>query len=231
MDLKLEKQKRIKFLFEVYKEAKKESPISPDSVFFGLSKTRRYNMKSQQFVDSEEERYGYIIGERIGLTQEEVDAFVMYYCSREVRYMTSFIGLTEFGITQRGIMYLESLDEEPQIPIQINNNTIHVGDVSSPLQIQQNSSNSSQTQNIEISQTDFNEFAKLLRLDIQNLEDGQKEDFNTEIEYAQKQLDKGKSITVQLKNIGGLIRDVGVNVFANVLASPIWEILKPFLGL
>jgi hypothetical protein len=231
MDLKLEKQKRIKFLFEVYKEAKKESPVSPDSVFFGLSKTRRYNMKSQQFVDSEEERYGYIIGERLGLTQDEVDAFVMYYCSREIRYMSSFIGLTEFAITQRGIMYLESLDEEPLIPVQINNNTIHVGDVSSPIQIQQNSSNSSQTQNIEISQAEFNEFANMLKKDIQHLGNEHKEEFNTEIEYAQKQLAKGKSISVQLKNIGGLIKDVGINVFANVLASPIYEMLKPFLGL
>ncbi len=231
MDLKLEKQKRIKFLFEVYKEAKKQSPVSPDSIYFGLSKTRRYNMKSQQFVDSEEERYGYIIGEKLGLAQEEVDAIVMYYCSREVRYMTSFIGMGEFAITQRGIMYLESLDEEPQIPIQINNHTIQVGDVSSPIQIQQNSNSSTQTQEIKISHTDFNEFTNLLRQDILNLSDNQKEEFNTEIEYAKKQLDKGKSISPQLKNVGGLIKDVGINVFANLLASPIYETLKPFLGL
>lgn len=231
MDLKLEKQKRIKFLFEVYKEAKRLSPISPDSIYFGLSKTRRYNLKSQQFVDTEEERYGYVIGERIGLTQEEVDSTVMYYSSREIRYMSTFIGLTQCGITQRGIMYLENLDEEPQIPIQINNNTIHVSDVSSPIQIQQNSSNSSQTQNIEISQAEFTELIKLLRQDIETLRSDQKEEFNTEIDYAQKQLVKNKPVSPQLKNIGGLIKDIGINVFANLLASPIYEILKPFLGL
>lgn len=231
MDLKLEKQKRIKFLFEVYKEAKKLSPVSPDGIYFGLSKTRRYNMKSKQFVDTEEERYGYVIGERIGLTQEEVDSIVMYYSSREIQYMSTFIGLTQFGITQKGIMYLESLDEEPKIPIQINNNTIHVQDVSSPIQIQQNSNSSTQTQNIEISKDDFFELIKLLRQDLEKLRADEKEEFNTEIEYAQKQITKGKSISTQLKNIGGLIKDTGINVFANLLASPIYETIKPFLGL
>ena len=79
------------------------------------------------------------------------------------------------------------------------------------------------------SQADITEFFKLLNKDIESLESEKADDFRTEIEYASKQINKGKDIKSQLKNIGGLMKDVGINVLANVIASPIYEIVKPHL--
>ena len=231
MDFKKEKENRIKFLREIYKVAKQEVPTSPTSVFFGLSKTRPYNMVTKEFRNNDEERGGYIIGEQLGLNQQEVDSIVIYFADREIGYMSSTLGLGQFNITQRGVMYLESLEDEPFMPFQIQNNHINIGDINSPTQFQQGSDNSNQTQEIIYSQENINELFTLLKADFDKLSIDVREDLKSEIEYASKQLDKGKSVKTQLLNIGGLVKDVGINVFANLLASPIFEVIKPTLGL
>lgn len=231
MDFKKEKENRIKFLREIYKVAKQETPTSPTSAFFGLSKTRSYNMLTKEFRNNDEERGGYIIGEQLGLNQQEVDSIVIYFSDREIGYMSSTLGLGQFNITQRGVMYLESLEDETFIPFQIQNNHINVGDINSPTQFQQASNHSNQTQEITYSQENVNELFTLLKADFDKLSIDVREDIKSEIEYASKQLDKGKNVKTQLLNIGGLVKDVGINVFANLLASPIFEIIKPALGL
>lgn len=231
MDLKAEKQKRINYLREIYKYAKECAPTSPTSAFFGLSKTRPYNMRTQEFGNNDEERGGYIIGEQLGLNQQEVDNIVTYFSNGDVGYMSSTLGLALFNITQRGIMYLESLEEEQFIPLQIQQNRITVGDINSPTQFQQGSTHSSQAQEITYSQENISKLFTLLKADIEKLNVELKEDLKSEMDYALRQLGKGKSIKTQLSNIGGLIKDVGINVFANLIASPIFEIMKPALGL
>ena len=231
MDFKKEKVNRIKFLREIYKIAKQKVPTSPTSVFFGLSKTRPYNLVTKEFRNNDEERGGYIIGEQLGLNQEEVDSIVIYFSDREIAYMSSTLGLGQFNITQRGVRYLESLEDEPFVPLQIQNYHISVGDINSPTQFQQGSDNSSQTQEINYSKENINQLFTLLKADFDKLSVEVREDLKSEIEYASKQLDKGKSVKTQLSNIGSLVKDVGINVFANLLASPIYEILKPALGL
>src|SRR5690606_31593802 len=106
MNLKQEKENRIKFLREIYKVAKQEVPTSPTSAFFGLSKTRPFNRVTKEFRNNDEERGGYIIGEQLGLNQQEVDSIVIYFSDREIGYMSSALGLGQFNITQRGVIYL-----------------------------------------------------------------------------------------------------------------------------
>jgi hypothetical protein len=231
MDFKKEKENRIKFLREIYKISKEGVPTSPTSAFFGLSKTRPYNMITKEFKDNDKERGGYIIGEQLGLTQQEVDSIVIYFSDNEIGYMRSTLGLGQFNITQSGIRYLESLEDEPFVPFQINHNQISIGDINSPTQFQQGSNHSFQTQEIAYAKENINELFVLLKSDFDKLSINVREDLQSEMEYASKQLEKGKNVKTQLLNIGGLLKDVGINVFANLIASPIFEIIKPALGL
>ena len=51
------------------------------------------------------------------------------------------------------------------------------------------------------------------------------------MDYAIAQLERNKDIKPQLLNIGLLIKDVGISTFSNLLAAPISELIKPYLGL
>jgi hypothetical protein len=230
MTLKEEKIKRNKFLFEVYKIAKAEYPGSPISVFFGLSKHKKFNLQTREYVNNDDERGGYIIGENLGLSQDEVDAIVIYFSSNEIGYMTSTLGLGEFAITQSGILYLESLEDEVLPPIQIHQNTISFG-ANSTAQIQQNTANSSQSQQVNYTNENITELLKLLEQDLTKLNSDQAEELKTEINNAIKQLDNGKDIKSRLLTIGEIVKDIGVDVFVGLISSPIVKILKPLLGL
>ncbi len=107
--LKEEKEKRIKYLIEVYKIAKEELPTSPSSVYFGLSKYRKFNFTTREYTNNDKERGGYIIGEELGLTQQEVDTIVIHYSN--IGYMSSTLGLCQFNIEQAGINYLENYSD------------------------------------------------------------------------------------------------------------------------
>lgn len=110
-------------------------------------------------------------------------------------------------------------------------NTINIGNINAPTQFQQDSNNSIQTQNINPDIESLGTFFNLLRKDIELLSSNLKEEFESEINYSIRQLEKGKQIKEQLLNIGGLIKDVGINVFANLIASPIYESFKLLLGI
>jgi hypothetical protein len=107
---------------------------------------------------------------------------------------------------------------------------INTGDIHAPVQFQQGVSNSKQTQEINYKTEDIKELFLSIKKDIETLNTSIVNEFSTEIEYALKQIEKGKDIKPQLKNIGQLIKDVGINVFANLVASPIYESIKPLLG-
>jgi hypothetical protein len=96
---------------------------------------------------------------------------------------------------------------EPNRP-QTVNNTINVGSVNAPAQFQQNSNHSIQSVNEQI-----------------------RKDFAMEMDYAITQLQKDKDIKPQLLNIGALMKAVGMGTFTNLLAAPIFELIKPYLGL
>lgn len=228
MNLKEEKEKRIEYLKLVYKYAKESSPISPESAFFGLSKHQKINLQTKEIINNDGEKGGYIIGEQIGLSQTEVDSFVRHFSNNEIGYMSATLGLKTFNITTKGILYLETLEEDNNV----SNNAINIsGTINSPFQIQQNSNNSNQKQEIKYSEENIKEFFNLLKSELNNVDKEITEDFITEIEYAEKQISKKRDIKTQLTNIGNLMKDVGINTFANLLASPIFEMVKPFLGM
>lgn len=228
MNLKKDKENRIKFLREIYRISYKEAPSSPQSIFFGLSNDNKYNFKTGQRINNDDEKSGFIIGSDLGLNKQEVEDIVSYFS--DMGYISASLGLKSFSITFLGIRYLENLEEEVEKHIH-NNNQITIGNVNAPLQLLQSSNNSTQTQNINYSQENIKEFFSILKTDIIKLTPEQKDDFNSEIEYAVKQQTKGKDVKQQLLNIGGLMKDIGMNVFGNIIASPIFEVIKPLLGL
>lgn len=113
----------------------------------------------------------------------------------------------------------------------VNNNTIKFGDVHAPIQFQQNSSHSTQIQNNHYHKEDVKTAFDLLSRDLQNVDAQIRADFELEMDYALKALEKGKDIKPQLLNIGSLVKDVGMGVFTNLAASPIYELMKPYFGL
>jgi len=52
-----------------------------------------------------------------------------------------------------------------------------------------------------------------------------------EMDYALSQLKHGRDVKSQISNISRLIKDVGIGTFSNLLAAPIFEVVKPLLGL
>jgi len=109
--------------------------------------------------------------------------------------------------------------------------TIQFGDINAPTQIQVDSSHSQQTQSITYSKEDISELFSLIRADLEYVRSDFKEDLKNEIENAIRYLERGKDIKSRLLTIGSLVKDIGINVFANLIASPIFELLKPALGI
>lgn len=123
--------------------------------------------------------------------------------------------------------WLKSKEEKPNI----GTYTISTGDVHAPIQIQQNSNHSSQKQKITYNPSDVKDFFSILKNDIEKLDVSIREDFEMEMKYALKQLEKEKNIQPQLLNIGSLISNVGLPIFTSLTSSGIFEVIKPLLGL
>jgi hypothetical protein len=119
---------------------------------------------------------------------------------------------------------------EPNRP-QTVNNTINVGSVNAPAQFQQNSNHSIQSQHNHYQKEDIKQAFELIEKDIQNVNEQIRKDFAMEMDYAITQLQKDKDIKPQLLNIGALMKAVGMGTFTNLLAAPIFELIKPYLGL
>ncbi|OXA74168.1 hypothetical protein B0A56_12860 [Flavobacterium columnare NBRC 100251 = ATCC 23463] len=71
-----------------------------------------------------------------------------------------------------------------------------------------------------------------MRQDLHKISDReQAEELQTELDNASKQLEKGKDIKSRLTTIGGIVKDIGIKVFASLAASQIKDSLIPLLGL
>lgn len=125
----------------------------------------------------------------------------------------------------------QTMGHEKPNSIPTINNTINVGNVNAPLQLQQNSNHSVQTQNNHLPKEDMEHFFEILKKDIKQVDENIRKDFLMEIDYTLVQIERERDIKPQMLNIGELIKDVGVNTFANLLAAPIFEVVKPLLGL
>ena len=168
----------------------------------------------------------------------KVKDFLDYQLSRYIGEKSEFLDQIRYVIlprTKKGKpshadiieKWLES-KEEKTLP---GAYTIQMGDVHAPLQIQQNSNHSSQHQKINYSPADVSNLFDALKLDIEKLDKSIREDFDLEINYAVKQLQKDNDVKPQLLNIGKLIKSVGLPIFTNLVSSGAFEAVKPFLGI
>ena len=108
---------------------------------------------------------------------------------------------------------------------------IKVGDINAPAQFLIHSDSANQSMKIAYTQNDVWEILERLKLDIEALEDDLRAEFVDEIKKTLKQLEKNKDVKGRLLTIGGMIREVGIGAFANLVSSPAYELLRPFLGL
>jgi len=109
--------------------------------------------------------------------------------------------------------------------------TLNMKNISAPTQVQVNSNSSTQKQVNSFAEKDIKQLFEALEKDLINLEKDLKEELQAEMVNALKYLNKGKNINSRLETIGSLIREVGLSVFSNLIASPIFEIIRPYLGL
>jgi hypothetical protein len=134
-------------------------------------------------------------------------------------------------------LFQEWLDQiEPKqthktMPQNITNNHITVGNINAPTQLQQDSVSSSQTQHNVPKKEELSQVLELIRLDIKNMDEKIRKDFDMELTYAATQLQRDRDIQPQLNNIGGLMKDIGVSLFTNLLSAPIYDGMKASLGI
>lgn len=165
------------------------------------------------------------LGTTLSLLPNEVERIVVELLNENLIDCT--IGMQDLFVTQKGLNYLRKIEREHQIESSIN---LNVGNNSNVL-FQNKTTHSVQMQNINIVKEDVHKLFELIKKDLKELNDEQSEDLKLEIQNAIKQLEKGKNINSRLLTIGSLIKDIGINVFANLLSSPIFELMKPILGL
>lgn len=224
MSFAAEKKTRDAFLFALYQEAKKANPSCPEAARIGFSKFLFYNPAKGQVVNNDHERGGYIIGERLGLSESQVDAFLHRF--QDDNHMELTMGFHLGNLTSRGIRYLERLEIEPtlSVPSKTNNITIHNG--SGTVQIQNESNHSNQIQEINPTRQDMEKIFALIEKDIAHLPETEKQAFTVEMDYARKQMERGKSPKPQFLNIGELIQQYGPAVMTSLYASIIWDTFK-----
>lgn len=135
------------------------------------------------------------------------------------------------GLIEQWLDQKESKNKEQLKSHIVNNNTINVGNINAPAQFQQNSDHSVQTQHNHLQKEVITGAFELLKKDIQNIDEQIRKDFAMEMDYAVAQLVKDKDIKPQLSNIGNLMKQVGIGMFSSLLAAPVYELIKPYLGL
>lgn len=168
----------------------------------------------------------------------KVPFFLDYQLSRYEGNQSEFLAQIRYVILSRSKngklahaeiieKWLESKEEKPNIETY----SISTGDVHAPIQIQQNSNHSSQKQKISYNPSNIVDLFSILKNDIEKLDASIRGDFEMEMNYALKQLEKENNIEPQLLNIGSLISNIGLPIFTNLTSSGIFETVKPLLGL
>lgn len=142
---------------------------------------------------------------------------------RRYKNKEEYIELFERWLEEKGI--------QSKKPMSTITNNIITGDINAPTQFQQNSKKSHQSQEVVYNRNDVKEILELIQKDIQNLGHDIREELSVEVDNALKYLEKGKDVSSRLKTIGSLIKDININVFANLIAAPIFESIRPILGI
>tara|TARA_Y100000588_G_C14142942_1_gene876961 strand:+ start:943 stop:1260 length:318 start_codon:yes stop_codon:yes gene_type:complete len=105
MGMRQELQDGNDYLSLIYDTAKEHNPVSPGSIWFGLSKYGK--LKNGKVEIDETESGGYILGEQLGLDKDQVDAIVKYFHERG--YLNATLGMKTFRITNEGQNYIGGL--------------------------------------------------------------------------------------------------------------------------
>jgi len=124
--------------------------------------------------------------------------------------------------------YMSEIENKRKMSIINNNNN------TGKIQIQIDSDNSSQkidSNNEQDSSALFLEFYKLLKSDLSEKNSEEVNDLNKELERTKELLEKGKDVKNRFPVIGDLMKDISINTFASLIASPIYETVKPLLGI
>ena len=193
---------------KVYKPAK---PAEYDMMFRKVMYSLNPIFKVPLFLDYHFERYS-------GKSEEFIS---------QIKYV--ILPLVDRGNRKSYAKIIQDWLDSKNPKIEEKNYMITTGDVNAPIQIQQNSSHSSQVQKIQQSTERIDELFALIRKDIENLNREIREDFELEMNYAVKQLSKEKDIQPQLLSIGELIKNVGLPIFTGLTSSGLFEMIKPYL--
>lgn len=111
------------------------------------------------------------------------------------------------------------------------NLNVSFGDINSPSQFQINTNSSVQKQSILYSNEDVREFLKMIKNDLINLNSEEQKELEYEITKTEKNLNNGKDVKNRLSIIGESIKEIGIGTFTNLISSPVYEIIKPYLGI
>ena len=98
-------------------------------------------------------------------------------------------------------------------------------------QVQVNSSHSQQYQQTGLNKDQALQFFEYLKDILQGNTEQAAGNICYEIDAATKDIHAGRPIGTRLHAIGGFLKSLGVNVLANLAAAPIFEVVKPYLGL
>lgn len=155
------------------------------------------------------------------------------------QYISSPLGGKIFCVTVNGLSFLE---EESVASVATNttnnytvNNTNH-GEGSISSQIQQNVTEGTQHLDARkegVSLETVSEFLSILQAEVSEKLDEENEevkDLQLNIDYAKREISKGRLPKEQLFNIGQTIGAVGTSVLANIIAHPITAQIAPLLG-
>lgn len=124
--------------------------------------------------------------------------------------------------------WLSKMKNHPNKDSEIN---LKIGSINSPTQLQINTNNSSQNQKIEYSNQDMLDFLNLLRKDLNSVEGRLKDEIKGEVDSTEKRIKEGRDIKGKLLTIGNLIKEIGLGVFTSLISSPIYDLVKPLLGI
>jgi len=107
---------------------------------------------------------------------------------------------------------------------------ISIGDHANA-QVQVNSEQSHQYQKTGLDKDGVLQFFALLTEAIKGNTEQVAGNIRYEVEAATNDVNAGRPIATRLHAIGGFLKSLGGNVLANVAAAPIFEVVKPYLGL
>tara|TARA_R110001592_G_scaffold40877_3_gene133980 strand:- start:1555 stop:2313 length:759 start_codon:yes stop_codon:yes gene_type:complete len=109
--------------------------------------------------------------------------------------------------------------------------TVHFEGITGNIQLLIDSPYGSQKQEVHCDKADIDGFLSALFKDIESLKHDLKDELVSEVQTALLQNKRGKLTQAKLMNLISLMKEIGVGVFTNVVASPIFEALKPSLGI